>query len=267
MKKARFMSIISRSVTFMLFLCSSWQSVAACWEITDSEGHISEARDIWQLKSRFDEQSTLMVTTDGSDERILVEDIQSLDIRKKEEGGWFRNWGQNEAEINITFRDGHTDSFHSTLNLFVLAGEEPHQVTFNSIASITRCKSVIASPGQPSLQHKDPSGIVEYSIAKSDNLPSTVRVYMRNGDILDGIFLAEEVIWKTDYALLSMGQGQIKSIKFLDDPENNWMIILKIGSKVTGAWIDKSIEVDLFFGNTITIDSKLIREIIFSEPE
>jgi hypothetical protein len=47
------------------------------------------------------------------------------------------------------------------------------------------------------------TGIVDTVVAPAADLPSVVRIYLENDDILDGIFLAEEVIWKTEYALFS----------------------------------------------------------------
>ena len=56
-------------------------------------------------------------------------------------------------------------------------------------------------------------------------------------------------------------------MSLLDGSENVWTMLTKIGSKVTGIWVDDSIQVDLAFGDTITVGSTLIKQIDFTDPE
>jgi hypothetical protein len=203
-----------------------------------------------------------MGRVDDKDDRILVENIQSMQFIHSD-GGWLRS---KDTEITITFLDGRSANFSSSLKLFLLTGEEPEQATIDSLTSIARCGPVPAATGQ-SVSEDSGSVIVNTVVASKAGLPSTVRIYMNNGDILDGIFITDEVVWRTEYALFSVARQQIKSMSRVEGSEETWTILFKIGSRVTGTWVDDSIQVDLAFGDTIAIDSALIKQIDFSDPE
>lgn len=260
MRCGRWILTVSRSLVGVVCLLLSWQSVADCWEIMDTDGHLRTARDIWQIKSRFDEHSTLMGKIDSKDERVLIENIQSMQFIHND-GGWL---GRKSTGISITFLDGGSADFDSSLNLFLLTGEKPEQAALESLNTITRCGPVSPATEQSAGEN---TGIVDTVLVPATDLPSTVRIYLKNGDILDGIFVTDEVVWKTEYALFSVARQQIKSMSRLEDSESIWIMRLKIGSKVTGTWVDDSIRVDLAFGDTISVDGTLIKQIDFIYPE
>jgi hypothetical protein len=136
---------------------------------------------------------------EGKEERVLVENIQSIQFTHGS-GGWLGRLGGNDTEISITFLDGRSVNFESSLNLSLLTGEKPEQAALDSLTSIVRCGPVSPATGQ---SVTGDTGIVDTVVAPAADLPSVVRIYLENDDILDGIFLAEEVIWKTEYALFS----------------------------------------------------------------
>ncbi len=236
---------------------SAW---SACFTLTDTEGNVYTASDIWQVKNRLDSRSTLMGSVAGKEKIVPVADVRTITFNEQSDG-WLSRLGGDQREALLTLRSGETTSFRSSLVLSYKMGDKTRQIALGNLASVVRCTPQRSGSAAVT---SDTYGVIDTVITPSATVSSSARVYLFNGDILDGKLLTPELILKTDYALLSVTIDRIKTVRHPENATGRIVVEFDRNNRATGDWIDSSVELQISDDQVITLDSELIRAIEFS---
>lgn len=241
-------------LTVMVALLSaSGMAFAGCWKVTDSEGRVTKADDVWHLRNVRTGQSALLGTFDGKDSSILLRDVKSIVAQpsSKKRFGIFRS---GDTQLRVTYIDGRQSSYVGDLPLTVQVGGNKSEIALAQLRSVIRCDRPVSAGITTAAQDRAAAGAEQFDA-----------MTLGNGNILHGAIATSLIHWKAPYALLKVERRHIKSITI--GAKGEGLLETWVGDRISGDLQNGTLRIRLSIGQDLDINKKEIQSIRFATPK
>ncbi len=225
---------------------------SACWEIATPE-NIIVATNLWQVKNSHNDQATLMGKSAGENRVVPVEMISSLRKTNNIQSGWLSG-NRNAVELEIHLIDNKKISLVSEMNLYYVIDNKRYTVAIQEIISAKRCAEDFTIANSPT--------------ENSKQTPSSPVLVMKNGDILYGEIIDDQLGWKTAYAVIAYQPTELRMIRTDCETPSTGRLETTAGDVINGSFIsDDTIRFQLTTGQVIDIPLEQIKMIDFTNRQ
>ncbi len=255
--------LIYQFIAVMVLSGFSQASLADCWKVTDKDGLVTTASDIWHLRNRLTNQSAFLGTLDGNDTSVLTDEIRSFTTESagRSRPGIFQ---KNRSKGKITFLNGRTANFESDVSLTVVTDSGRSEIPFEDIRSIVRCEPPAVTAKNRAAEILAPKGEIQAESGVRDDVHTVI---LTNGNILKGTVTTEVFHWQAPYASLKVDRRYIRQITLVHKRKNTGLLQSRSGDRISGDLQNKTITMRLTIGQTIVLDKDQIQSINFAKSK